>query len=62
MRHDAGRWLLTTGVVLVFKVDRSFKSVKHLHDNLADWETMGVGVKSLCEKFDPSTVPGRLLC
>jgi putative DNA-invertase from lambdoid prophage Rac len=48
-------------VVLVFKLDRAFRSVQHLHDTLAAWELVGVSFKSLREQFDTSTALGRLL-
>ena len=48
-------------VVLVFKLDWAFRSVKHMHDTLAAWEVVGVGFKSLREQFDTSTALGRLL-
>ena len=48
-------------VVLVFKLDRAFRSVKHMHDTLAAWEVVGVGFKSVMEQFDTSTALGRLL-
>ncbi len=48
-------------VVLVFKLDRAFRSVKHMHDTLAAWELVGVSFKSLLEPFDTSTALGRLL-
>ena len=48
-------------VVLVFKLDRAFRSVKHMHDTLAAWELVGVTFKSLREQFDTSTALGRLL-
>ena len=48
-------------VVLVFKLDRAFRSVKHMHDTLATWEVVGVSFKSLREPFDTSTALGRLL-
>ena len=48
-------------VVLVFKLDRAFRSVKHMHDTLAMWEVVGVSFKSLREQFDTSTALGRLL-
>ena len=48
-------------VVLVFKLDRAFRSVKHMHDTLAAWEAVGVSFKSLKEQFDTSTALGRLL-
>ena len=36
-------------VVLVFKLDRAFRSVKHMHDTLAAWELIGVGFQSISE-------------
>jgi DNA invertase Pin-like site-specific DNA recombinase len=48
-------------LVLVFKLDRAFRSVKHMHDTLAAWEMVGVSFQSLREQFDTSTVLGRLL-
>ena len=48
-------------VVVVFKLDRAFRSVKEMHDTLATWELLGVEFKSLREQFDTSTAVGRLL-
>lgn len=48
-------------VVLVFKLDRAFRSVKHMHDTLATWEMVGVSFQSLREQFDTTTALGRLL-
>jgi len=48
-------------VVLVFKLDRAFRSVKDMHDTLAAWELVGVSFKSIREQFDTSTALGRLL-
>ena len=48
-------------VVLVFKLDRAFRSVKHMHDTLSVWELVGVSFKSSREQFDTSTALGRLL-
>ena len=48
-------------LVLVFKLDRAFRSVKHMHDPLAAWEMVGVSFQSLRERFDTSTALGRLL-
>jgi len=48
-------------IVLVFRLDRAFRSVKHLHDTLAVWEALGISFKSLKEQFDTSTPLGRLL-
>jgi hypothetical protein len=47
--------------VLVFKLDRAFRSVKHMHDTLAAWELVGVSFQSYRERFDTSTALGRLL-
>ena len=48
-------------IVLVFKLDRAFRSVKHMHDTLYTWETLGIAFKSLGKQFDTSTTLGRLL-
>ncbi len=48
-------------LVLVFKLDRAFRSVKHLHDTLTAWEVLGVGFQSVRERFETSTALGRLL-
>ena len=47
--------------VLVFKLDRAFRSVKHMHDTLSAWEMVGVGFQSMREHFDTTTAVGRLL-
>ena len=47
--------------VLVFKLDRAFRSVKHMNDTLAAWEMVGVGFQSMREHFDTTTAIGRLL-
>ena len=48
-------------MVVVFKLDRAFRSVKHMHDTLSAWEMVGVSFKSSREQFDTSTALGRLL-
>lgn len=48
-------------VVLVFKLDRAFRSVKHMHDTLYAWELSSISFKSLREQFDTSTALRRLL-
>ena len=48
-------------VVLVFKLDRAFRSVKQMHDSLAAWEITKVSFQSIREQFDTSTPMGRLL-
>ena len=47
-------------VVLVFKLDRAFRSVKHMYDTLGAWEMVGVSFLSVRERFDTSFAPGRL--
>jgi len=48
-------------VVLVFKLDRAFRSVKHMHDTLYTWEALGISFRSIREQFETSTALGRLL-
>ena len=47
--------------VLVFKLDRAFRSVKHMHDTLSLWEPLGVDLRSVREGFDTNTALGRFL-
>ena len=47
--------------VVVWKLNRAFRSVKHMHDTLSAWEMVGVSFKSQREQFDTSTPYGRLL-
>ena len=47
--------------VLVFKLDRAFRSVKHMHDTLAVWDPLHIGFLSSQEGFDTTTALGRLL-
>ncbi len=56
---DAARRRFQT--VLVFKLDRAFRSVKHMHDTLSAWELVRVGFQSVRERFETSTALGRLL-
>ena len=48
-------------IVLVLKLDRAFRSVKHMHDTLGACEVVGISFKSLREQFDTSTALGCLL-
>ena len=56
---DAAKRMFNT--VLVHSLDRAFRSVKHMHDTLAAWDTVGIAFKSVREQFDTSTALGRLL-
>jgi len=47
--------------VLVFKLDRAFRSVAHMHQTLAVWEAQGIGFVSAREGFNTNTALGRLL-
>lgn len=47
--------------VVVFKLDRAFRSVKDMHDTLAVWDALGIQFKSIREQFDTGTAVGRLL-
>jgi DNA invertase Pin-like site-specific DNA recombinase len=47
--------------VVVFKLDRAFRSVKDMHDTLAAWDILGISFKSIREQFDTGTAVGRLL-
>jgi len=47
--------------VLVFKLDRAFRSVKHMHDTLDTWNILGIAFRSQREQFDTGTALGRLL-
>ena len=57
---DAGAKRRVKGVV-IFKLDRAFRSVKHMHDTLAAWDAIGISFKSVREQFDTSSAVGRLL-
>ena len=47
---------------MVFKLDRAFRSVKHMHDTLSAWEMAGVGFQSMRENFETTTTAaGRLM-
>ena len=47
--------------IVVFKLDRAFRSVKDLHDHLAAWDMIGVSFVCVRDSFDTSTPAGRLL-
>ena len=47
--------------VLVFKLDRAFRSVKDMHDTIDAWQMIGVSFLSVRESFDTSTAIGRLM-
>ena len=47
--------------VVVFKLDRAFRSVKDMYDTLSAWDLVGVDFRSIREQFDTGTPIGRLL-
>ena len=65
--RTAWRQLLDDGsrrrfrAMVVFKLDRAFRSVKDMHDTLAAWDALGIAFKSIREQFDTTTAVGRLL-
>ena len=54
-------WEMWVKTVVVFKLDRAFRSVKHMHDTLTAWEMAGVGFRSMRENFETTTAAGRLM-
>lgn len=48
-------------LVMVFRLDRAFRSVKHMHDTLSVWQALGIEFRSVRENFDTDTALGRLM-
>jgi site-specific DNA recombinase len=46
-------------MVVVYKLDRLFRSNRHMFNTLAEWEELGVGVASVTEPFDTTTAMGK---
>lgn len=46
-------------VVLVYKLDRLFRSNRHMYNTLAEWEERGISVSSVTEPFDTTTTMGK---
>ena len=46
-------------VVLVYKLDRLFRSNRHMYNTLADWEELGISLVSITEPFDTTTTMGK---
>ena len=49
-------------MVVVFKLDRAFRSVKHMHDTLAAWEIVGVGFSRAIESSSTHRRPWVGFC
>ena len=47
-------------IVVVWKLDRLARSLKHLVELVADFEKRGVGLKSIQENIDTETASGKL--
>jgi DNA invertase Pin-like site-specific DNA recombinase len=48
-------------VVLIYKLDRLFRSLSHLLNTLQEWKEIGVELVSLKDSIDMSSSSGRLL-
>jgi DNA invertase Pin-like site-specific DNA recombinase len=48
--------------VIVWRLDRAGRSLRHLIDIIDDLQRRGVALRSLTEGIDTSTATGRLLC
>lgn len=48
-------------IVLVWKLDRLGRSLRHLVNTLADFESLDIALVSLCENLDLSVPAGRLM-
>ena len=48
-------------VVVVWKLDRLGRSLKHLVNILAEWETLGIAFISLRDNLDLTTPSGKLM-
>ncbi|MFC2002928.1 recombinase family protein [Chloroflexota bacterium] len=46
-------------IVLVYKLDRLFRSNRHMYNTLAEWEDIGVQFVSVTESFDTTTAMGK---
>ena len=47
--------------VVVWKLDRAFRSVKDMHDTLHAWELIGISFQSVTQNLDTTSATGRLL-
>jgi site-specific DNA recombinase len=54
---DARAGLIDT--VVVYKLDRLFRSNRHMYNTLAEWEERGISLSSVTEPFDTTTTMGK---
>src|SRR5947209_5618577 len=58
---DAVDHLRTGDTLVVWRLDRLGRSLRHLIDTLTDLDKRGIGFKSLTENIDTTTPGGRLI-
>jgi len=46
-------------IVLVYKLDRLFRSNRHMYNTLAEWEEICISLASVTEPFDTTTTMGK---
>ena len=59
LQQDAGRRKF--GAILVWKLDRAFRSGKHMHDSLDLWQKVGIEFLSMKDQVDTTTPMGRFM-
>ena len=55
--HDAKAKLFD--MVLVYKLDRLFRSNRHMYNTMAEFEELGIAFASITEPFDTTTTMGK---
>ena len=48
-------------VILIWKLDRMFRSLRHMHSLMEEWEGYNTLVTSMTENLDSTTTNGRLM-
>ena len=59
--HEAIRYLREGDILVVWKLDRLGRSLKHLIEIINDLNNRGIGFKSLQENIDTTTSGGKLI-
>lgn len=59
--NKMGETLRKGDVVVVYKLDRLGRSLRHLVETIADFQEKGVGFKSINDPIDTTTSQGRLI-
>lgn len=47
--------------VLVWKIDRLFRSLKHMVNTINEWQELGVNFISIQDNLDPNTASGKMM-